>query len=143
MKIVSANSLHLEDHYCFTYTSLLYYVHHRPFFTCIIAFFYVHHRLFFTYIIALFLHTSSPFFTYIIAFLLRTSSPFFYVHHHLCFTFALAPLIHLYFIFLIQLADPQKYRTRLSQDYVETTKEPTSLPLMEAAVRSRPKCPKP
>ena len=85
-----------------------------PFFASTITFFCVCHHLF--------LLLPSPFFTYIDTFFLPTSSPFLpraspcvYVYHHLCFTFALAPLNHLYFTFLIQLADPHEYNTRLSQ----------------------------
>ena len=69
-------------------------------------FFCVYHHLFYLHR-HLFLPTSSPF--------LPRASPCVYVYHHLCFTFALAPLNHLYFTFLIQLADPHEYNTRLSQ----------------------------
>ena len=97
----------------FAYVITFFCVYHHPFlrmsspffastitfFTYIDTFFYLHRHLF--------LPTSSPF--------LPRASPCVYVYHHLCFTFALAPLNHLYFTFLIQLADPHEYNTRLSQ----------------------------
>ena len=90
----------------FAYVITFFCVYHHLFLRMSSPFFCVYHHLFYLHR-HLFLPTSSPF--------LPRASPCVYVYHHLCFTFALAPLNHLYFTFLIQLADPHEYNTRLSQ----------------------------
>ena len=92
----------------FAYVITFFCVYHHLFLRMSSPFFCVYHHLFYLHR-HLFLPTSSPF--------LPRASPCVYVYHHLCFTFALAPLNHLYFTFLIQLADPHEYNTRLSQPY--------------------------